>query len=232
MGATMRRSSKKSALVQDGTLVRVEVKKASGELVRILELHSLLEAVKAIETLRNEGYRVGAVHGPSGKPQAVHGGQGGIAFAYSTSQERWNPLGRADGARNLRSRQMAQGQGSSNQGGNQGGGNQGGGNQSGNQSGNQGGGRGGSQQGGRGESEGSSERGFASMDPQKQREIAAEGGRAAHASGNAHEFTSEEAREAGSQSHKNDRGQGGGNQGGDQGGNQRGGSGGQGGGGR
>jgi uncharacterized protein len=50
----------------------------------------------------------------------------------------------------------------------------------------------------------SSNRGFASMDPQKQREIASEGGKAAHASGNAHEFTSEEARQAGSQSHKND----------------------------
>lgn len=49
-----------------------------------------------------------------------------------------------------------------------------------------------------------SNRGFASMDPQRQREIAAEGGRAAHASGNAHEFTSEEARKAGSMSHKND----------------------------
>jgi uncharacterized protein len=49
-----------------------------------------------------------------------------------------------------------------------------------------------------------SNRGFASMDPQKQREIASEGGRAAHASGNAHEFTSQEAREAGRQSHKND----------------------------
>ncbi|QJE01337.1 hypothetical protein HH212_15930 [Massilia forsythiae] len=47
-------------------------------------------------------------------------------------------------------------------------------------------------------------RGFASMDPQRQREIAAQGGRAAHASGNAHEFTSEEARRAGSMSHKND----------------------------
>lgn len=60
-------------------------------------------------------------------------------------------------------------------------------------------------------------RGFASMDPQKQREIAAEGGRAAHASGHAHEFTSEEARRAGSQSHKNggnrQSGGGGGNQG-------------------
>ena len=40
-------------------------------------------------------------------------------------------------------------------------------------------------------------RGFAGMDPDKQREIASEGGRAAHESGNAHEFTSEEAREAG-----------------------------------
>ena len=49
-----------------------------------------------------------------------------------------------------------------------------------------------------------SNRGFASMDPQKQREIASEGGKAAHASGNAHEFTSEEARRAGSMSHKND----------------------------
>jgi general stress protein YciG len=50
-----------------------------------------------------------------------------------------------------------------------------------------------------------SNRGFASMDPQKQREIASEGGKAAHASGNAHEFTSEEARRAGSMSHKNDK---------------------------
>ena len=44
---------------------------------------------------------------------------------------------------------------------------------------------------------GSSERGFAGMDPEQQREIASKGGRAAHESGNAHEFTSEEAREAG-----------------------------------
>jgi uncharacterized protein len=44
---------------------------------------------------------------------------------------------------------------------------------------------------------GSSNRGFASMDPQRQREIASEGGRAAHEKGTAHEFTSEEAREAG-----------------------------------
>jgi len=42
-----------------------------------------------------------------------------------------------------------------------------------------------------------SERGFASMDPVKQREIASKGGRAAHEAGTAHEFTSDEAREAG-----------------------------------
>ena len=35
------------------------------------------------------------------------------------------------------------------------------------------------------------------MEPDKQREIARLGGRAAHAQGSAHEFTSEEAREAG-----------------------------------
>ena len=52
--------------------------------------------------------------------------------------------------------------------------------------------------------QGRSKRGCASMDPQRQREIASQGGRAAHASGNAHEFTSEEAREAGRMSHKND----------------------------
>lgn len=44
---------------------------------------------------------------------------------------------------------------------------------------------------------GTSRRGFASMDSQRQREIASKGGKAAHQSGNAHEFTSEEAREAG-----------------------------------
>ena len=42
-----------------------------------------------------------------------------------------------------------------------------------------------------------SNRGFASMDEEKQREIASKGERAAHESGNAHEFSSEEAREAG-----------------------------------
>lgn len=40
-------------------------------------------------------------------------------------------------------------------------------------------------------------RGFAGMDPRQQRAIASEGGRAAHASGHAHEFTPEEARAAG-----------------------------------
>ncbi len=44
---------------------------------------------------------------------------------------------------------------------------------------------------------GASNRGFASMDPQRQREIASQGGRAAHEKGTAHEFSSEEARAAG-----------------------------------
>lgn len=42
-----------------------------------------------------------------------------------------------------------------------------------------------------------SNRGFASMDEDKQREIASKGGKAAHEKGTAHEFNSEEAREAG-----------------------------------
>jgi uncharacterized protein len=43
-----------------------------------------------------------------------------------------------------------------------------------------------------------SKRGFASMDPEAQREIASKGGRSAHAQGVAHEFESnEKAREAG-----------------------------------
>lgn len=45
-------------------------------------------------------------------------------------------------------------------------------------------------------------RGFAAMDPQRQREIASLGGRAAHQSGHAHEFTSEEARAAGKKRHR------------------------------
>jgi general stress protein YciG len=40
-------------------------------------------------------------------------------------------------------------------------------------------------------------RGFASMNAEKQREIASKGGKAAHQKGTAHEFSSEEAREAG-----------------------------------
>ena len=40
-------------------------------------------------------------------------------------------------------------------------------------------------------------RGFAAMDPEKQRRIASEGGRAAHQQGVAHEWTSDEARQAG-----------------------------------
>jgi general stress protein YciG len=42
-----------------------------------------------------------------------------------------------------------------------------------------------------------SNRGFASMDLSKQREIASKGGKAAHAQGRAHEFTADEARDAG-----------------------------------
>jgi general stress protein YciG len=42
-----------------------------------------------------------------------------------------------------------------------------------------------------------SNRGFASMDRSKQKEIASKGGRAAHAKGTAHEFDSGEARDAG-----------------------------------
>ena len=41
------------------------------------------------------------------------------------------------------------------------------------------------------------DRGFASMDRSKQRDIASKGGKAAHEKGTAHEWTKEEAREAG-----------------------------------
>ncbi len=72
---------------------------------------------------------------------------------------------------------------------------------------NQGNKQGGSKQGGSkqsgGQAAGTSNRGFASMDPERQREIASEGGKAAHEKGTAHEFTSEEARRAGSMSHGN-----------------------------
>ena len=40
-------------------------------------------------------------------------------------------------------------------------------------------------------------RGFAAMDPERRRRISSVGGKAAHAKGTGHEFTSEEAREAG-----------------------------------
>ena len=62
----------------------------------------------------------------------------------------------------------------------------------------------GNKQAGEGGNGGSTKnRGFASMDPARQREIASEGGKAAHQKGTAHEFTSEEARRAGSMSHGN-----------------------------
>jgi len=47
-----------------------------------------------------------------------------------------------------------------------------------------------------------SNRGFASMDQEKQRDIASQGGKAAHEKGTAHEFSSDEAREAGRQGGK------------------------------
>jgi len=40
-------------------------------------------------------------------------------------------------------------------------------------------------------------RGFAAMDPAKVREISSKGGKAAHAAGTAHQFTTDEARAAG-----------------------------------
>src|SRR5215203_5904721 len=46
-------------------------------------------------------------------------------------------------------------------------------------------------------SSGTHNRGFASMDATKQREIARKGGKAAHQKGTAHEFTTDEARAAG-----------------------------------
>jgi general stress protein YciG len=53
-------------------------------------------------------------------------------------------------------------------------------------------------------------RGFAAMDPQRQREIASLGGRAAHQSGHAHEFNTEEARAAGRKRHAKGNGSAGG----------------------
>jgi len=51
--------------------------------------------------------------------------------------------------------------------------------------------------------QGKSDRGFAGMDPEKQREIASEGGKASHEKGTGHEFTSDEAREAGKKGGQN-----------------------------
>ncbi|RYY66085.1 KGG domain-containing protein [Flaviaesturariibacter aridisoli] len=51
-----------------------------------------------------------------------------------------------------------------------------------------------------------SNRGFAAMSPERQREIASKGGRAAHEQGVAHQWTSEEAREAGRKGGMNSRG--------------------------
>ena len=48
-----------------------------------------------------------------------------------------------------------------------------------------------------GRSAGRSKRGFASMDRERQREIASKGGRAAHRKGTAHQWSADEAREAG-----------------------------------
>ena len=45
-------------------------------------------------------------------------------------------------------------------------------------------------------------RGFAAMSPEKKKEIASMGGRAAHACGRAHQFTSEEGRAAGKKRHQ------------------------------
>src|SRR5690348_11123539 len=53
---------------------------------------------------------------------------------------------------------------------------------------------------------GRSNRGFASMNPQKQKEIASLGGRAAHKMGVAHEWSSEEARAAGRKGGQNSHG--------------------------
>lgn len=45
-------------------------------------------------------------------------------------------------------------------------------------------------------------RGFAAMSPEKKREVAGMGGRAAHAAGRAHRFSTEEARAAGKKRHQ------------------------------
>jgi len=57
------------------------------------------------------------------------------------------------------------------------------------------------------ERHGKSKQGFASMDPERQREIARRGGQAAHRLGKAHTFTPEEARLAGKKSRQRGKGQ-------------------------
>jgi general stress protein YciG len=51
-----------------------------------------------------------------------------------------------------------------------------------------------------------SNRGFAAMSPERQREIASKGGRAAHEQGVAHQWNSDEARQAGRKGGMNSRG--------------------------
>lgn len=48
-------------------------------------------------------------------------------------------------------------------------------------------------------------KGFATMDPEEQRKIASAGGKAAHAQGRAHTWTSETARAAGRKAHEGGR---------------------------
>jgi uncharacterized protein len=50
-----------------------------------------------------------------------------------------------------------------------------------------------------------SKRGFASMDKERQRQIASMGGKAAHEKGTAHQYTSDEARTAGKKGGKRKR---------------------------
>ena len=57
------------------------------------------------------------------------------------------------------------------------------------------------------ERRGKGKQGFASMDPERQREIARRGGQAAHRLGKAHTFTPEEARLAGKRSRRRGKGQ-------------------------
>ena len=59
-----------------------------------------------------------------------------------------------------------------------------------------------------------SRRGFAAMDSEKQRQIASEGGKAAHRQGVAHRWTSAEASEAGRKGGQNSRGRSEGTEGG------------------